>query len=80
MGANLQAFQAELSRARQVQRGSIFRGTASFACENTRCAVGIVRTGFVEEAGAPSLPFQWPLHCPRCRLTFVTYIGLEIER
>jgi hypothetical protein len=74
------AFQRELSTMRQRQRGDIFRGVATFACENPRCAVGRVRLSFVEEWGAEALPFQWPLYCYRCRLPFERYIGLEVTR
>jgi hypothetical protein len=80
MTVTSEAFQRELSDGRRQQRGDVFRGTASFRCENPRCSVGIVRIGFVEERGGPSLSFQWPLHCPRCRTVFAAYIGLEVGR
>jgi hypothetical protein len=80
MSANQQAFQAELSRARQARRGDIFRGTASFECLNERCSVRLVRIGFVEERGGPALTFQWPLLCSRCRQPFERYVGQERGR
>jgi hypothetical protein len=72
-------FQRELTAARQRLRGDIFRGTASWACEDAKCAVNVVRIGFVEERGL-SKPLQLPLRCPRCMAPLTRYIGLEVGR
>jgi hypothetical protein len=79
MQASIEAFQRELRRAREFNRGDILRATASFSCEEAKCPVSLVKIGFAEEMGMTK-PMQWPLRCPRCMAPLARYVGLEAGR
>jgi hypothetical protein len=79
MSTSSEAFQRELRQAREQRRGDMLRITATFACEEEKCATEVVRISVVEQFGVHR-PFQWPLKCPRCMAPFERYIGLSIER
>jgi hypothetical protein len=78
MSASTDAFQRELRRAREFQRGDILRVTVTFACEELKCPVTLVRIGCAEELGTTK-PLQLPLKCPRCLAPMQRYIGLSID-
>jgi hypothetical protein len=73
-----EAFQREMTRARETSRGDILKVVASFAHEDgSPCPVRIVRIFMTEERGR-SKPIQIPAYCTRCRLELTRFIGLQV--
>jgi hypothetical protein len=67
-------FARELQLMRQHARRHL-HVTATFGCENMRCAVETVRIAFVETDA--SLPAQAPVYCCRCRQELSRYVGIQ---
>jgi len=51
MSASRDAFQREMTRAREFNRGDILQATASWRCDDPKCPVTLVRIGFAEQLG-----------------------------
>lgn len=76
--AGRDAFQRELTQAREFNRGNILHATGSWRCEDPKCPVTLVRVGFAEQLGTTK-PMQNPVRCCRCAGE-MTYVGLDLSR